>query len=72
MLEWCLIGVTSGYEPMGTNGDIFLVERLGSKLEVLHDIWSNTKTLCKRLEHMSRILALREVKRHTRGLDMSW
>jgi hypothetical protein len=49
MLESCLAGVTSGYEAMGTNSDIFLVKRLRSKLEILHDIRGNTKTLCKRL-----------------------
>ena len=34
---------------MRTNGNIFLVERLGSELEILHDIWGNTKTLRERL-----------------------
>jgi len=53
MLESCLAGVTSGYEAMGANSDIFLVKRLRSKLEIMHDIWCNTKTLCKRLEHIS-------------------
>jgi hypothetical protein len=52
MLEGCLASVTSGYEAMGTNSDIFLVKRLRSKLEIMHDIRGNTKTLCKRLEHI--------------------
>jgi len=34
MLESCLAGVTSRYEAMGTNGDIFPVKRLRSKLEI--------------------------------------
>ena len=36
MLECCLgrEGVTSGYEAVGTNGDIFPVERLRSEVEV--------------------------------------
>ena len=53
MLESCLAGITSGYEAMGTNSDIFLVKSLRSKLEILYDIRGNTKAFCKRLEHIS-------------------
>ena len=62
MLECFIVGITSGYEAMGTNGDIFPVEWRESELEILHDIRGNTKALCKRLEDINknRILALRD------------
>lgn len=55
VLECCLgrDGVTSRYEAMGTNGDIFPVERLWTELEVGHDVGGNAKTLGKRLQHVS-------------------
>jgi hypothetical protein len=73
MLESCLAGVTSRYETVWTNSNIFPVKRLRSKLEIMHDIRGNAKTLCKGLEHISiREYWRYELKRHTWGLDMSW
>jgi hypothetical protein len=45
---------------MGTNGDVFLVERLRSEFEIMHNIRGNTEALCQRLKHMSiRIVTVR-------------
>jgi hypothetical protein len=37
---------------VGTNGDVFPVERLRSELEILHDIWGNAKALGQRLDYV--------------------
>jgi hypothetical protein len=43
-------GITSGDEAMGTNGNIFPVQRLRCELEILDDIWGNTEALRQRLQ----------------------
>jgi hypothetical protein len=69
MREHCLgsYGVTSRDEAMGTNGDVFPVQRLRSELEILDDIWSDAEALRQRLEHRStKISASWELRTYTR------
>jgi hypothetical protein len=43
--------VTCRDEAMGIDGDVFLVQRLRTELEILDDIWSHTEALRQCLGH---------------------
>ena len=51
-------------ESMGIDGDVFLVQRLRTELEILDDIWSHTEALCQCLGH-------RSIK-HKRDITKDW
>jgi hypothetical protein len=60
-------GITSGDEAMGTNGNIFLVQRLRCELEILDDIWGNTEALRQRLQaDVSENIRVMELGSYTR------